>query len=325
MSFDQFSPLHPKYVLDVALPRLQGQLIMREFLPEKAVENLIYEWFYYGRVGGMTPEIEENAEPPSTNLEYESVTDRVKWYGEMDFISDYVNKSYKLLRNVVVDKTNYIADRLAMRHEYEILNAILNSDSADYPTPASNIVDLSTDDKQWIGGTDVTIIDDMIDAIEVVKRVGKVIPDTMIVGTKIAAQLIKETEIRQYQLAGPLMQVILKQGTLPQGSPNTAVIGNLLNLDVYVSNVDKLTDQIQEGKYVSAGDTAQYTPLLENEILIFKKGAELGRLHVSVPETPLSYPDPQLVRKRHIIAILKAMKPNIYRPKWIFKFTNAIV
>lgn len=316
MSYTDFGPLHPKYVTGMFLKALQGNLIFQgQFLPERAVGAKAYTWHRYGRIGGMTPEATENGQLKATNVEYEERADFCKWYGEKAEISDFATMQMGLLRDVTRDHTEFLAQRLVLRMERERLLAIRDEPEI----PATNIVDLSTDDKQWIGGTgEVSIVDDVINLGAKVDYYGKRKPDTVICGWEIGAQIIKETELRQWQLAGPFMQAILNKGVLPQGEFGSAFLGQMLGYKFFVSNVSIMADQAQEG-----GDIT-LNPLLRDEVIMFHSGAQLGALHVWQGTLIRSNPHPERERDLHVISIKKSMKPNIFRPFWIGKFTNAI-
>lgn len=307
------SILHPNYLLPIVLKRLQGSFVGKFFFPDVPVENIEYGWYYYGTIGGMTPEVGENDPGTFTHTMYEKRVGMIKFYREKGKISHYARTPY-IIRNRAQDEMQHLAERARLRLESLRINAIVNNAFTSVGAKDYFWKDCDDDNSNWIGGTGaVSIINDIIDANQRISEYAKVETDTILCGTRIAAAMKKNLELRDWDRAGPLSVNVIRDGKLiPTGVPGS--IGRLAGHEVFSSNVSLLSDQSDE--------QSALTPLISDDVYIFKRGPELGKMHIFEGMKVLTKVDEMARETQTQLGF--AVEPQIYRPQFIYTIANAI-
>lgn len=307
------SILHPNYLLPIVLERLQGSFVGKFFFPDMPVENIEYGWYYFGTIGGMTPEVGENDPGTFTKTMYEKRVGQIRFYRERGKISHYARTPY-IVRNRAVDEMNHLSMRAALRLESLRVNAIVNNAFSSAGAKGYFWKDCDDDNSNWIGGTGhVSIIDDIIDGNQRVEEYGKAMTDTILCGTRIAAAMKKNLELRDWDRAGPLSVNVIRDGKLiPTSVPGS--IGKIAGHEVFSSNVSLLTDQSDENSAL--------IPLVSDDVYMFKRGPELGRMHIFEGMKVLTKVE-EFARETQT-QLGYAVEPQIYRPQFIYTIANAI-
>jgi hypothetical protein len=223
-----------------------------------------------------------------------------------------------------------MADGMALKEEVLRLDALdSRTVPAWIPNTADFDIDLSTNDKQWVGGTGaVSIVDDLLDAREVMQANAKVPPTDLIVGTQVALQFLKEPELRQYWLAGPYQAGVLRSGGLEggpaimgatgtneiAGAKRDAYIGTIAGINIWCSNIHKLSRAIDLESDLEV--------LIDNKAYLISTRGTLGRLYVF--QGMRSWTVPNLRTEVLDFYIKKAMKPTIHRNQNVIIFDNCI-
>jgi hypothetical protein len=256
-SLEQAQVLYPKIVLKKLVPRLRGQLVFNDLIKEEAAEGILASWYQHKNVGVQATVMAENDVPTSMNVSFKEETIKLKPYGKSAYVSQYLTKHPILFRDqVLTDISQGLADAMALAEEVARLDAIANRTIPPWIGVNSDFeIDLNVGDGSWVGGEPLSIVNDIVDAAEVMKRLAKTSPTDLVVGTRVARQMLKEPEIRQRLFAGPGQIQVIRSGGFEgsqalMGAPGTnsqndmgsAFLGNLAGVKVWVSNVDKTSD-----------------------------------------------------------------------------------
>jgi len=319
-TFENLSILHPDYMLPIALKRLQGEFVGKYFLPDRAVRNIVYRWKYYGVIGGMTPKVAENDKGPLTHTRYEQRTGRVEPYKERDLVSDFTDLVEG--RNIVRDTIENLTQRFALRQEYLRINAIVNAcymnstvGSVAADSEGYFWVDLDDGGRNWSGGSGaVDPVKDLIHARTQIKKYAKVIPDTMICSPDVVEALKNNTGMKQWDRFGAMMRRVVKDGKLAFESEVPGSVGKIAGLEIFEVNADVLSDQEDEHSAL--------TPIMGNDAYIFKRGPELGAMHVL--KGLFTRSKHKQMRDATEIQVGGIMACDIFRPQFIFCLKNVV-
>jgi len=318
MTLGNLTIIRPETMLDWIVKRINGQFVGNYFIPNKAVADTVYKWHYYGIIGGMTPEVGENEIGPLISTEYEQRTGRVKFYRERTQVSDYTNLIE--LFNVGQENSETLADRLSLRIEQSKIGAIVQN--ANRTTEAKGYFwkDCSDDGSHIIGGTgNVSIIDTFIDAKQSISEYAKMQPDTVLIGTRLAAAIQKAVEFNQWDRRGPMAQQMPQTGKLeglemPTNPMEQVNIGRLAGLEIFVSNASILSDL--------SNPRSPLIPLVENDMYIFRRGQDLGACNVFIGINVEN--ERQKFARMTEYQIETAFRCNVKRPQLIYTVANAI-
>jgi len=315
MQWEQLTPLHKDYILDKVLERLQGTFVGNMFIPERPVGNFEYSWLYYGEVGGMTPEVHELDIGPLVNTAYEKRTSRIDSYKERTRVSVFAREPY-LIRNASQDAINNLSNRAALRLEALRIRAIVNGGFTSADDKGYYWKDCDDDDSHWVGGTGIrSIRKDCFNAIRLMQQYAKMTPDTIIVSPEVATAVRESVELAEWQYSGPISQDIIKAGVLPGGrSLAEAYMGRLYGLDWFVVNASILSD--------NENPRSPLVPLLDRDAYIFKRGEDLGALHV-FQGIKIDEKDEVFSNAREY-QISMMMKADIFRPQFIHSLINVV-
>jgi len=316
-TFEGLSILHPDYMLPIALKRLQGEFVGKYFLPDRQVKNLTYRWRYYGVVGGMTPKVAENDKGPLIHTRYEQRVGRVEPFKERDLVSDFTDMVEG--RNIVKDSVENLTERFALRQEWLRIHAIIDACYMNIPAVASDAenyfwVDLDNGGKNWEGGSGpVDIVKDLIHAKTNVKKYAKVVPDTMLCSPDVVEAIKNNTGMKQWDRYGPLTQRLIKDDNMIETNvPGSH--GRLAGLEIFEANADILTDNEDE--------KSALTPIVGDDAYIFKRGKQLGAMHVL--KGLFTRSKHKLMRDATEIQVGGIMACDIFRPQFIFGYKNAV-
>jgi hypothetical protein len=307
------------------LQRLKGKFVGNFFIPNVSTATLRYLWYYYGRIGGMTPQVSENEIGQEITQEFEHRSSRVYFYRENAGISEYSLRAGTLITTLVDKVVDLLSSRAALRIEYEKLKAILNG---GFNYDAFNNVyytDLSTGNRQWIGGTGaVDSQTDMTNAKSRLFTYAFVEPDTMLINPAVYAYLVKT--YARWDRHGPISQSVITDGTIPNGRPQDQAdkgsVGRLFGLEVFVSNLMAYGTQSDYSKKHDDRVKKRLAPIVGNNVYIFKRGPDLAEAHFFNQVNVISEP----IRRAHktVYQIDFAFNVNIYRPQLIYTIKNVV-
>lgn len=313
--------LQKQDVKDWMIKRLQGSFVASEFLPTTTTMKDVFKYFLRGIIGGQTPEVGENDEGPLIHTEYEQRTASTKYYRERTAVSNYANGATIDFADLVQDDINFLSDRKALRIESERINAITSAALTATQWKNKFWVDLNEGSRNWSGGQgSASVVDDLLDGVARIRKYARMPPNTLLCGTEAALALQKNTETKDWSRQGPIANQRVREGkTLdieqPLSSREDAQLGKIAGLEVFVSSAVTLVDEDDLH--------SDLTPLLENDVYIFRRGTDLGRTVFF--ETPNIRTKPvDNFRRMQEWQIGSAFVPVIYRPHLIYKITNAV-
>lgn len=331
LSLEQSQFLYEKIVERRLIPRLRGQFVFRELIPEEMTPGIEFHYFHHKNIGMMANKIGENDIPPDLHPSFLEQVDKCEWYGKKSTISMYLRQTDSILfrDQILQDIAVGLADSMALREEYERMKALVNRTIPSWiGSDADFEKDLSVGGQEWVGGSPLSIIDHLFEASSVMRKKAKVVPTDLIVGPDVALAFLREPEIRFNWLAGQFQNPVLSQGHLVGGSntmgaPGTfemndlqsALLGVIGNIRVWVSNVHVLKEEkndVEELPELMLEDTA---------ILLSTKGM-LGRMKVFGGTE--SYSVPEMRTRTLEFFVRKCMKVVLYRPQNAYLFKNVI-
>jgi len=247
ISYMKHPALHPKTLLGIALKREQGQLIMNQILPERTVPHKEFTYHEYGDIGGLAHEVQEGDSTPLRSITYKEITTRCVELREGALITEQSQKW--LNRDVIRDEMEDLTDVIALKQETMGFEALL--DESKYDT--SQVIPLDAG-SIW-GDAENRPQDSMADAKTVIRNIGHVKADTMIISSTDEPLLVKSIPLTQWSFAGPFSQQPIVEGS----------IGRIMGLDIFVSDAFK----------ESSKPNGDLEPMLDNVAIILKRGNNL--------------------------------------------------
>jgi hypothetical protein len=320
--------------MDWMIKRLNGTFVASEFLPITNTGNTTFKWHYKGHYGGMTPEVGENDAGDYYHTVHEERVARTRYYRERVQVSCYVQPQSNIIAytDLVQDDLEDLTERGALRLEYARINAIQTAAYAGAAHQNRFWINQSVLGGEWVGGAgSVSIINDIVKARKNIGKYGKIMPDTLLCGPDIAEALITNVETKDWDRKGPMALELARLGMMNGiGLPTTnrpdtgsipitdrmeANIGKLAGCEVFVSNATLLTDQ--------ENPRSQHTPILDDDVYIFKRGTKLGRTVFF--ETPEMRSKPEDIHTdTQDWQYRMSFTPVVYRPQLIFHYSNCI-
>lgn len=279
--------LQKEEVMPWVVKALQGQFVAKDFFPLTPTSLDVFKWYRYGQVGGMTPRAGENEEGPLMHLEYGEQTGRTEFFKQRTSISGFADPVSVM--SLAQNQINDLSMRLALRLEFERIQAIITNRIVTPARVDQLWTNLSTGGRNWIGGGGAASIrDHLIDAKNRVTQYSKIPPDTLLLGAELGGALQKNVEAKEWDRMGDRAQQAFDTGTIngieqPAANSDAAArIGRLCGLDVYISNATTLTDPDDEHSL--------QVPILDHDAYVFKRGDMLGNTVTFRPPTVDSKP-----------------------------------
>ncbi|MHA1368142.1 MAG: hypothetical protein ACTSRA_00315 [Promethearchaeota archaeon] len=290
--------LHPRVILAIAVKRAQGAMISTDFLPERPVNNKVFEYREYGQtdreIGTLAPEVNEGDTTPLDKLGYEMRVKRAKEIRLGTLITEQAQKF--LFRDVVKDHVTYITDRIALKQESMAFDELFEVSSVTGALKTTKDLTTSWDE------TDAEILNDLADAKKRFRDIAHVIPDSLVVGSDGENALLKSVEMKLWRYSGPFTQTPIIEGT----------IGRLRGLDVWVTDAVKLKD--------NTDPTAGLIPIVQDRVLVTRRGPDLGFTAIAEPFNSRRIPKPG--RRSIMLQMFKTFLPVIIRPRRIYIINN---
>uniref|UniRef100_A0A6M3L5X9 Putative capsid protein n=1 Tax=viral metagenome TaxID=1070528 RepID=A0A6M3L5X9_9ZZZZ len=308
ISYEIQADLHPKKLTGIAIKKTQGVLFAPEFLPER----LFPEWsgYYksYGNVafGQMAPEVAEGGRDRLLNTDYTESSFTMKEYRIGGRLSEraikfLMNKNSKIAvsagRQLVTDEIEMLADMLALREEYQILNEITSN------APSGNKVTASFD---W-SGTQSTPLKDLRTACKNILTNQHTQGDTLIISPDTELNLMNHADIKDiYKYSGNTTNLTAKIA-----AGRSRAIPNIAGLDVYVSDAVK-TANTAAGILSGATETALVG---DDYAIVCKRGTSLGYTYVAEPLEVRRWAEEETRTMR--VQLFKTFVPVIFRTNQI--------
>jgi len=308
ISYEIQADLHPKKLTGIAIKKTQGILFAPDFLPER----LFPEWsgYYksYGNVafGQMAPEVGEGGRDRLLNTDYTESSFTMKEYRIGGRISEraikfLMNKNSTVAvssgRQLVTDEIEFLADTLALREEYQILDSITSN------APSGNKVTASFD---W-SGTQSTPLSDLRNACKNILTNQHTQGDTLIISPDTELNLMNHADIKDiYKYSGNTTNLTAKIA-----AGRSRAIPNIAGLDVYVSDAVK-TANTAAGILSGATETAL---IGDDYAIVCKRGTTLGYTYVAEPLEVRRWAEEETRTVR--VQLFKTFVPVVFRANQI--------
>jgi len=304
ISYEIQADLHPKKLTGIAIKKTQGMLFAPDFLPERLYPEWSGYYKSYGDIafGQLAPEVGEGGLDRLLNTNYTESSFTMKEYRIGGRISEraikfLMNKNSKVAvasgRQLVTDEIEFLADTLALREEYTILNALTSN------APSGNQVTASFD---W-SGTQSTPLSDLRNACKNILTNQHTQGDTLIISPDTELNLMNHADIKDiYKYSGNTTNLTAK---IAEG--RSRAIPNVAGLDVYVSAAVK-TANTAAGLLSGATETALVG---DDYAIVCKRGTSLGYTYVAEPLEVRRWAEEE--RRSVRVQLFKTFIPVVFR------------
>jgi len=304
ISYEIQADLHPKKLTGIAIKKTQGMLFAPDFLPERLYPEWSGYYKSYGDIafGQLAPEVGEGGLDRLLNTNYTESSFTMKEYRIGGRISEraikfLMNKNSKVAvasgRQLVTDEIEFLADTLALREEYTILNALTSN------APSGNKVTASFD---W-SGTQSTPLSDLRNACKNILTTQHTQGDTLIISPDTELNLMNHADIKDiYKYSGNTTNLTAK---IAEG--RSRAIPNIAGLDVYVSAAVK-TANTAAGLLSGATETALVG---DDYAIVCKRGTSLGYTYVAEPLEVRRWAEEE--RRSVRVQLFKTFIPVVFR------------
>lgn len=267
-----------KTLLAVAVKRMNDALIGTKVLPERRVNDVVFEWrvYQFGDRSVASP-VGEWGEPEINSLfNYEIRTAKADIYAEADVFTRFTQRmlSFDLVR----EKTEALVDKIALAEEKAIVDTL--TDTTTYPDIATYTIPAG---QEWDNSSATENPLDHIAALA--ESMDYANPDTLIVNKHTWYALKRH----------PVLREILKY---TETGVNAIIRGQVLKL--HDLNIMVLPAKIGN------------TPILNDKAILVESGRDLGMVAVADPIRVKVIPDE--LRETITIKVSKAFKPVLFRP-----------
>lgn len=298
VSLANLKVLHPKIIENVYLKELQGNMIATQFLPERAIPFPEFVYQRYGELGGVTPKSAEGAGTPISSTEYSQERASTVEYREGEMITEQAIKFMGQVRNFQLDAAEHLAERLALRQELNTVDALSNN--------ASHVIDLEGNSGGAWNEENADIMDDLQEAIRLVRKEGHTRPDVALLNSDVESDILMNSAFKNWNVSGPIIQNPLMTGSVEALKPR--------GLSFYVSDAFYLAEE----RTAKADEVKNF--VIDNKVLVFKQGGELGNTYVSEPYQSRMYPLED--NRAFKMQVWKNMAAVIKRPQFIVRIDN---
>jgi hypothetical protein len=290
--------LHPKIIENVYLKELQGNMIATQFLPERSIPFPEFVYQRYGELGGVTPKSAEGAGTPISSTEYSQERASTVEYREGELISEQSIKFMGSVRNFQLDAAEHLAERMALRQELNTVDALSNN--------AAHVIDLEGSSGGAWNEENADIMDDLQEAIRLVKKEGHTRPDVALLNSDVESDILQNSAFKNWNVSGNLIQSPLLTGSVEGFSPR--------GLQLFVSDAFYLAEE----RTAKANEVKNF--VVDNKVLIFKRGGDLGNTYVAEPYQSRMYPLED--NRAFKMQVWKNMAAVIKRPQFIVRVDN---
>ena len=304
ISYEIQADLHPKKLTGIAIKKTQGMLFAPDFLPERLYPEWSGYYKSYGDIafGQLAPEVGEGGLDRLLNTNYTESSFTMKEYHIGGRLSEraikfLMNKNSKVAvasgRQLVTDEIEFLAETLALREEYTILNALTSN------APSGNKVTASFD---W-SGTQSTPLSDLRNACKNILANQHTQGDTLIISPDTELNLMNHADIKDiYKYSGNTTNLTAK---IAEG--RSRAIPNVAGLDVYVSAAVK-TANTAAGLLSGATETALVG---DDYAIVCKRGTSLGYTYVAEPLEVRRWAEEE--RRSVRVQLFKTFIPVVFR------------
>lgn len=304
ISYEIQADLHPKKLTGIAIKKTQGMLFAPDFLPERLYPEWSGYYKSYGDIafGQLAPEVGEGGLDRLLNTNYTESSFTMKEYRIGGRLSEraikfLMNKNSKVAvasgRQLVTDEIEFLADTLALREEYTILNSLTSN------APSGNKVTASFD---W-SGTQSTPLSDLRNACKNILTNQHTQGDTLIISPDTELNLMNHADIKDiYKYSGNTTNLTAK---IAEG--RSRAIPNIAGLDVYVSAAVK-TANTAAGLLSGATETALVG---DDYAIVCKRGTSLGYTYVAEPLEVRRWAEEE--RRSVRVQLFKTFIPVVFR------------
>jgi len=304
ISYEIQADLHPKKLTGIAIKKTQGMLFAPDFLPERLYPEWSGYYKSYGDIafGQLAPEVGEGGLDRLLNTNYTESSFTMKEYRIGGRLSEraikfLMNKNSKVAvasgRQLVTDEIEFLAETLALREEYTILNALTSN------APSGNKVTASFD---W-SGTQSTPLSDLRNACKNILANQHTQGDTLIISPDTELNLMNHADIKDiYKYSGNTTNLTAK---IAEG--RSRAIPNVAGLDVYVSAAVK-TANTAAGLLSGATETALVG---DDYAIVCKRGTSLGYTYVAEPLEVRRWAEEE--RRSVRVQLFKTFIPVVFR------------